>query len=272
MAKNPIYTFDFTIPEKNFPDWQVLKKQLLETCKEGTFQLEEGELTGYKHYQGRVSLKKKARIGPKGTKTYLTGVHWSPTSSTNKDNVEYVSKDHTRIAGPWDITEEASYIPRQIREIETLRPWQASIISQLEIWNTRNINMIYCPNGNVGKSILAGYIRAHKLGRVLPPVNDYRDFLRMVCDLPTSRAYVVDMPRAMKKDKLGGFYSAIETCKDGYAYDDRYTFREKIFDCPNIWVFTNVLPEFELLSSDRWQVFEITSDFKLEVFEAAGGL
>jgi hypothetical protein len=71
------------------------------------------------------------------------------------------------------------------------------------------------------------------------------------------------MPRALKKDKLGGFYSAIETVKDGYAYDDRYNFTEKIFDCPVIWVISNTLPDFSLLSRDRWKLWEITDDKEL---------
>lgn len=117
--------------------------------------------------------------------------------------------------------------------------------------------MIYCPDGNIGKSTLVGWIRAYKLGRALPPVNDYKDMLRIVCDLPVSKAYIIDMPRALKKDKLWGFYSAIETIKDGYAYDDRYHFKEKIFDCPNIWIFSNIKPDFKLLSKDRWKIYNV---------------
>jgi hypothetical protein len=78
------------------------------------------------------------------------------------------------------------------------------------------------------------------------------------------------MPRALKKDKLGGFYSAIESVKDGYAYDDRYTFTEKIFDCPNIWVTSNSLPEFNLLSKDRWRIWEVNQDKELVPYDTSG--
>ena len=101
-------------------------------------------------------------------------------------------------------------------------------------------------------------MRAHKLARVLPLCNDYKDILRMVCDLPTSNNYFIDMPRCIKKDKLFGFFSAIETIKDGYAYDDRYNFTEKIFDCPNIWIFTNKKPDTKMLSVDRWQFWSVS--------------
>jgi len=72
-----------------------------------------------------------------------------------------------------------------------------------------------------------------------------------------------DMPRAMNKDRLYQFYAAIETIKDGYAYDDRYHFTEKVFDCPNIWIFTNRMPDTTLLSTDRWKFWEISEKNEL---------
>ena len=65
------------------------------------------------------------------------------------------------------------------------------------------------------------------------------------------------MPRGMKKDKLGDFYAGIEVIKNGVAYDKRYTAKKTRFDRPRIFVFTNTLPVFELLSKDRWQVWEV---------------
>ncbi len=65
------------------------------------------------------------------------------------------------------------------------------------------------------------------------------------------------MPRAIDKEKLNSLYSAIETIKDGYAYDDRYSFKEKVFDCPCIWVFTNVIPESHFFTDDRWKFYTV---------------
>lgn len=65
------------------------------------------------------------------------------------------------------------------------------------------------------------------------------------------------MPRGMKKDKLGEFYAGIEIIKNGVAYDKRYTAKKIRFDRPNIFVFTNMLPVFELLSKDRWCILEV---------------
>ena len=84
--------------------------------------------------------------------------------------------------------------------------------------------------------------------------------MRIICDTPTASAYLIDMPRALKKDKLFGFYSALETLKDGYAYDDRYRFVEKVFDCPNIWVFSNCMPDPDMLSIDRWRIYSVVNN------------
>lgn len=212
-----LYCWDFTIHlNETFgkDDHAKLITQLKEICKAGNFQLEEGEKCGKLHFQGRVSLKKKRRkteIYKLATDTFLTGVHWSPTSNENKGNFDYVTKNFTRIAGPWDINTKPRYIPRQVREIESLRPFQQAICDDAEVWDTRHINIVYDPDGNIGKSRLKLWIRAYGIGRIIPPVNDFKDMMRMVMDIPTAKLYVIDLPKAYKKDKLGGLYSAIET-------------------------------------------------------------
>ena len=110
--------WDFTIPAEK-TNLDSLKDILKEHCKKFVFQLEEGE-SGYKHYQGRVSLKVKARKGPKLNLTE----HWSITSGENKDNDFYVMKSDTRIGGPW--SDKDLYIPRQSRNI-ILKKWQQEI-------------------------------------------------------------------------------------------------------------------------------------------------
>lgn len=250
-TKSDCYVWDFTLGEE-FSSREDLENWCNEWCKKWTFQLEKGLSTGWVHYQGRVSLIKSTR-NMKGK--YLKEVRWSATSDKCKDDVEYVSKDSTKVDGPWANSDVK--IPRQVREIAELYPWQKSVVADKGVWNTRNINLIYCEKGNIGKSILVGYMRAMKLARVVPSVNDAKDLLRMVYAMPTSDMYLFDMPRSMNKDKLAGFYSGLETIKDGYAYDDRYSFKEKIFDCPNIWVFTNILPNSRFLSEDRWRIWHV---------------
>lgn len=257
MTSNPIYNWDFTVSTEAIT-LDELKKELHDKCKKWIFQEELGELTDYQHYQGRVSLKEKTRTPSKlfTNKKF----HWSATSTTNKDNDFYVTKSDTRVAGPWSDTDEIIYIPRQIREITNLYPWQQQVIGDAKIWNTRTINIILDVTGNNGKSTLKTYIGVHKIGRSLPYSNDYRDIMRMVMGTEAMPLYIIDIPRALKKDQLFQFFSGVETIKDGYAYDDRYSFREKYFDCPNIWIFMNTVPDRAYLSQDRWVLWEITPE------------
>lgn len=267
------YVYDFTISKNAVPDREkCLSPFLTQKCKKWGYQLEKGEETGYEHYQGRLSLKTKVSealmvkmMNDKFGKGFGKVSCTTTNCSKGKAFYEYTTKESTRVAGPWTDADSSKYIPRQIREMGPLRPFQERVVASADIWDTRHINYIYCPNGNIGKSLLVGYCRAHGIGRALPPVNDYKDLMRMVCDLPTSKLYLFDMPRSMNKDKLYSFYSAIETIKDGYAYDDRYSFKEKVFDCPQIWIFANTLPSMAHLSNDRWLIWEVDDNYELQV-------
>lgn len=255
---NPICVYDFTIPFDRV-DLKELINKLNKHSKKWAFQQEVGA-SGYDHWQGRLSLKVKKRRDEVIALWNLKATRFSPTSNANKKNDFYVLKEDTRVDGPYLSTDyEEIYIPRQIREISGLYPWQAKVIELSKVWDTRHIDLIVDPVGNVGKSILKGWMRSYRTGRVLPYANNYKDLLRMVCDMPTSTCYVIDMPKAIDKEKLGSLYSAIETIKDGYAYDDRYKFTEKVFDCPNIWIFTNVVPDMSYMSQDRWRFWSIVN-------------
>lgn len=253
---NAICNYDFTISCEHTTR-ETLEKIIRNNCKKWGYQREKGNKTGYEHYQGRVSLKIKTRLaGVIKTFSELKG-HWSITSNENKDNMFYVFKEETRIEGPWTDKDEIIYIPRQIKEIESLYPWQQHIYDHTDDWDTRSINCVIDNEGCIGKSIIVTKLAVEKKARKIPPLNDIKDIMRIVMDVETSRCYLIDMPRAMNKDRLYQFYAGIETLKDGYAYDDRYHFKDKHFDCPNIWIFSNKKPDIEMLSKDRWIFWKV---------------
>lgn len=270
MSQNPLCTWDLTLSNKLV--LKEIKKGFKKIAKKWCFQEERGLKEGNLHFQCRISLKEKIRKNGL-MKLLKDSFGWdkihpdqvSITSLENRDNMFYVMKDDTRENGPWMDTDEELYIPRQIREIISLRSWQKDVIDDLKKWDTRTINVVIDKRGNQGKSILCSWIRCYKLGRILPALNDAKDLMRATYDMPTATAYLIDMPRALNKNKLSEMYSAIEQIKSGYCYDDRYNFREKIFDCPNIWVFTNNVPDLDFLSADRWKLWEIRNE-KLERF------
>ena len=252
MSKSAVAVWDFTIPEIRL-DRERLIEELDRYAKRWAFQLEVGE-SGYRHWQGRCSLKAKARKGP----PIVEGIHWSPTSGGAKADEFYVMKEETRIDGPW--TDRDPKIPRQVREIKELRPWQNDVLASADVWDTRTINCIVDEHGNIGKSTLVAYAGAHKLGRAVPIMESYKDMMRFVMDTPESRLYMVDFPRALSKSQTESFWAAIETIKSGYCWDDRYHFRERYFDCPAVWVFTNKFPPRKMLSADRWKLWHVEEE------------
>lgn len=255
LCLNPVCVFDFTIWSDKIEDKDEILKHLKIVAKKWCFQFEKGELTGKTHFQGRCSLKLKTRNPP----LFFERMNFSVTSEANSRNDFYVSKSETRVAGPWKDTDpEPIYIPRQIRELGgSVLEWQKEVIRISEEWDTRHINIIIDDKGNIGKTMLKGILRIKGLGTPIPFCNDFRDMMRMVMNKPIDKVYLIDIPKAIKKDKLFQMYAGIESLKDGYAYDDRYKFKDKYFDCPNIWVFTNTIPDFSLLSEDRWVIWSV---------------
>lgn len=265
------YVYDFTLSATG-NDRHDVAAALNQLAKKWVFQLEKGEKTGYLHYQGRLSLIKRKRYDECKKLFHLLPIFatvcLTPTSTleAKKGTFQYVMKLDSRVEGPWsDKDAKPMYVPRHIRKITKLRPFQKSILDMTKIIDDRSIDCIYCPQGNKGKSALIGKARAAGLC-VMPPVFDYKDILRMVYCMPTATAYFIDMPRAIKQDKMSGFFAGLETIKDGYAYDDRHTFKHKTFDSPRIFLFTNRKPDTCHLSADRWKFWTINDLYELVPF------
>lgn len=263
-----VYVYDFTL-QVNYASGEITCQipfvdviiELNKICKKYTFQKERGEETGYLHYQGRFSLKKKIRKEQMfKLQPWRNHCHYSVTSAANSKNNNYVLKEDTRVGGPWEGPNEITCIPNHVKNL-TLRCWQQRILDISQIYSPRKINIVYDNKGNIGKSILSMYMRVHGFARLIPgTVQDAKDICQMVCCMPVSKCYIIDMPRALPKIKLNGMYAAIESIKNGHVYDLRYKYNEKIFNPPNVIVFTNELPDPAMLSIDRWDVWEVCED------------
>lgn len=264
---NACAMYDFRLSSEGL-DNNVIINQLNKIAKRYTFQLEKGSETGYLHYQGRMSLIKKHRkselmkmfdlmpvpnyLEPTTNPTYFTG------------DMFYVQKDETRVDGPWTEKTTEKYIPRHFRGLlEKLYPYQLEIWDSAKVFDSRIINMIYCPEGNQGKSTIASLCELYGKGIDLPPVNDAEKLVQSCCDmceglgLRDPSPVFVDLPRAMSKDRLNGIYTAIEQIKKGKLYDLRYKYKVYWIDSPQIWVFSNIEPDLNLLSRDRWRIWKI---------------
>ena len=263
VSSSPLFNFDFTLKHNEQFKHTDIKKALHSFSKSFIFQLEESS-SGYKHWQGRVSLIKKKRLGAlinqSKSFTSLESIHWNPTSNNGLDKGDfYLMKDDTRLEGPFKDTDEEIIVTKQMELFSTweLRPWQSKLIAETSQFCLRSIDLVYDPTGNAGKSLFSEYMESQGNSEEIPPFRLMDDIFQWVCSRPIKQIYIVDMPRGMKKDKLGDFYSGIEVIKNGVAYDKRYNAKKIRFDRPRVIVFTNELPNFDLMSKDRWKVWEI---------------
>lgn len=275
MANNPICGFDFTAPASKNSVFTI-KTALNNFCKSWCFQLEKGKEGGYEHFQGRFSLKTKSR---KANHLNIVNAHFSPTTTLNTNNFDYVMKEDTRLEGPWTDKDEPAYVPIHYRgKMDTLRPFQKKIIEMiqdfLKKYDDRGINLIYCPNGNKGKSTIAHLCRLFMRGIVLPPLNDADRLIYTACNICQSKnirksvPIFIDLPRAMNKERLYGLYSAVEVIKQGYLCDTRNKYNDWDIDTPIIFVFTNIEPELNSLSKDRWNIWTINDQEELVEYKA----
>lgn len=272
---SPCAVYDFRMNAEGLSEADLIKG-LRQLAKHFIFQEEKGEQTGYLHYQGRVSLIKKARkmealklFEPLGLPSPN---YFEPTVGAPKtfDYNCYAGKVATRTRGPWTDKTQEVFIPRQYRDkINNLYPFQKVIFDSANVFEDRIINLIFCPDGNKGKSTIASLCELYGKGVDLPPVNDADRLIQSLCDICMAKdlrspsPVFVDLPRAMNKDRLNGIYTAIEQIKKGKLYDLRYTYKEWWIDSPQLWVFSNIEPDLSMLSRDRWKIWSITEDKEL---------
>lgn len=264
---------------------------LVKYCKFWAFQIEKGELNGYIHYQGRLSLIKKKyknHLLSLFEKELLKKPNYlmpSCNSVKSSKNFNYVLKEDTKVEGPYTdknykkhpgIKFIPEYIPYQIQHIneDSLYSYQRSIIESglLKNRNSRVIDCIYDKLGNRGKSTISNYIGIYKLGYDMPPINNYKELTNAVCDILLDnqdhdpKLMLFDIPRAtqnINSKPLHEMMAAFEQIKKGRVSDGRHSFKEWIFDSPRIWIFTNDIIDKSLLSSDRWNIWTINNSNEL---------
>lgn len=259
------YVWDLTLSLDKNPNKDLILTFFSGFCKSWVYQLERGNSTGYEHYQCRISLKEKKR-GTALLKILREAdliLHPDALSTTSKncasgDNFwNYCSKDHTRIMGPWSSRDAPLTSQMILFNKWGLRPWQDDLKKKSKEFCLRTIDLIYDVDGNNGKSLFAEHMEFEGLAEEVPPFRLMDDIFQWVASRPIKPCYIFDLPRGMKKDRLGDFYSGIEVIKNGVAYDKRYTAEKKRFNRPRVFVFTNTLPEFSMMSKDRWKVWSL---------------
>lgn len=256
------YRFILTIPRTEY-SVDELKSKFKTHCKKWAFQVEKGENTGYEHYQCFISLHRKRRI-PEVQKLFKG--HVTIISST-EDSESYCMKEDTRIDGPWSFDTEPVYIPSNLR-ISEWNPFQKLVLDKAKDLTYRQMLFVIDPKGNRGKSTLANALsvknEAVRMPSTLTSANDMlRWALCVLGKARTRKLCFIDLPRTHEATNWGKFLMALEEISNGYAYDERYAFKQAWFEPPKIVVFCNSIPEGldRMLTGDRIIKFPIPEIF-----------
>jgi len=266
-----LFRFDFTL-NAEMASQDKIAETLREWCNKWIFQLEKSE-SGYVHYQGRINMMKPKRLEQaiKLWQDLLPTIHISATSNACK-TFDYVMKADTRVDGPWNNDQPVQRMTAQLSEFMDLEMygWQKDVLALCDQQDFRHIHVILDDVGNTGKSIFAEYLEYKGLAYEIPMMNNMEDIMQCAMGIPPQRCYLIDMPRGLKKEKLASFYAGIECLKNGVMYDKRYAFKKRRITRPQILVFTNAMPELQLLSPDRWAIHRITGLMNMIDVEIGG--
>lgn len=243
------------------PFLERFKNMLGTWAKKWCFQLEKCPTTGRLHYQGRLSLKvklQKSAIIKAIEPTW--NICWSVEQNESASSL-YVTKEDSRIDGPWSDKDVPTYIPRALRTLE-LKGWQPTLRDiLLKPGGDRVIHLVLDEAGGIGKSTLAKYMFVNHGAIILPgSIGSAENLMKLVCNSlkgihPSKHVvFFLDLPRAVKKNNWEDWCTTMEQIRGGHITDWRYGGENRLIEPPSVCCFTNSLPPVDAFTSDRWQI------------------
>lgn len=252
-SPSALYKYDFVI--NNYTEVEVcqIKQTISRLAKKGIIGFEVGE-SGTPHLQGYISLHKKLRIT---TLAKEPGFSRASMRAIRNDlaTIEYCKKD----GNFW-----THGFPRPINIISNLYPWQKDAEALLtgSSVDDRIVHWWYDRDGNIGKSAFAKYmVVKHKA--LYCCSGKYADLINLVfnCDMDNCSCIIFDIPRN-QGNKVS--YSAIESIKNGLICNTKFETGTKVFNSPHVLVLSNMPPDIDALSIDRWKIKNLGSEESVE--------
>lgn len=133
--------------------------------------------------------------------------------------------------------------------------WQAELDQKLDSpADDRQVDFYIDPEGNSGKTWMARYLLQERPAEVQYIRPGKRDDMAHCID-ETKRIFIVDVPRKQMEILQ---YSVLEMLKDRLVFSPKYNSRTKVLtSSPHVIVFCNEKPDYEKLSSDRFNEYYI---------------
>lgn len=201
------------------------------------------------HLQCFVYFNKKVRWSTIFKDIIPLSTHREVAKGNLNENLRYCSKENNYVSN-------CKILPLYKKPHRELRPWQAFVERRI-IENTNNdrkVLWIYDNIGNIGKSVLVNYLVVNYGAIAVSGAK--RHVLSVAHKNPKCPLWIFDIPRT---NKNGVSYDAIEGLRNGLwmsGFDDCTGMTCLEFN-PMVVVFANELPEWDKLSRDRWDVWEI---------------
>jgi hypothetical protein len=254
-AQSRTWCFTLNNPHESYPSENEFKLAIgAYTPTAYMFQLERGE-EETPHYQGCFKLKSPQRWST--VVKYIPRWHLEPCRDWAASLI-YCSKEDTRIKGPWFAGCEVPTPPepKYTFALDELRPWQQKVIDLIvQPPDNRSIHWFFDPVGKMGKTVLAKHICCnYNAIFVQGKAADIKSAIAVMEKKP--RIVLFGLPRS-SEDFVS--YDAIESCKDGIFFSGKYESGMCVFAPPHILIFANFKPDLSKLSSDRWNVIELSA-------------
>ena len=269
------WVFTWNACENNkLPSSDALQAKLNLIAAEAVFQLERGETTGRKHYQGRFQLltRKSKRALLKIFLEIFDTSNLTLQVEIAYDSSSYCEKLETRIAGPWYAGFAGYLYQKETMQLD-LKKWQNQLLRLIsyeyqDYFRNRKVIWIQDMLGGQGKSTFIRYLATNEanlnMGIEKMPIDRPDRVRSAIIKLSKKKnvdLYMFDFTRTRSDDtRLNDLFEVIEEIKNSYIVDIMYGNFNKAFLKPAIVViFTNddISKFSNYLSLDRWEAFSI---------------
>lgn len=218
-----------------------------EYCIVALFSKEVGE-SGTPHLQGYFEFKTKRRPS---SVFQCKRIHFEKAIGNKQQNIEYCCKDNEPVF--------SLGLPETLKLIEPNRGWQKNILQIInEPAHDRTINWFWEEEGGIGKSCFTKYLCAKHGALILAGKSADMKFgiLKYIekHNGIAPKIIIFDIPRSML-DYLS--YTGLEEIKNGCFFSSKYECDMVLFNSPHVIVFANSEPDYEKMSSDKWNVVYI---------------
>lgn len=213
--------------------------------------------SGTPHLQIYINFSKKTRFS--AIKKINNRFHIESAKGSEIENIKYCSKD-----GDFELRNLK--VPRALKLLDEskLYNFQKIILDivKLNEPNDRSIYWFKDDNGGTGKTtfcklLCAKYGAIMLSGKSADMKHGIVEYKNTNNDTP--ELILINLPRSFNNDYLS--YTGIEEVKDMCFYSGKYEGGMIIGNCPNIFIFSNQLPDFSKLSNDRWNVYDIDENY-----------